>query len=947
MLKIGGWGKFQGVASVLVSLAVAAVALVAVAVGSVATAAPASAAPTDPTDYSVTLVARYCSDTSGSTTTWPNVRANRARNNIQETLKNLGPDTNYSNDMIPPVNPDNEEAAISGQLPCTPFVGMPLTFGSQIDGKSPLPAAPAPYLSRVGGNVAGVNATNTTTASVPRLDESGNPVGSETIAGAVTVQLNQGQLDQARKNALWTMGGTRADSLPAAGPFPNPADYNFAALRCNTDALNGDNVEFVGFRSGQKHAFCYAWYIGDPAAPPPVPGTITIKKDAQEATNQSFGFQGDVSFNPGGMFSMRDSVTYPGDVFSETRAPGDWHVRETTLPNGWTLTGINCVDGSGSSSVVDLGNKRVDITLAEGSNVTCTFSNDLAPPPTSNLRIAKVTYGSTGTFPFELSGPTGGGTTNLITTNDQGEDPASHLFTGITSGTYTMTETLPAPTAAGTWAVQSVVCVDENGANVPTTGTGTSRDIVVDVVGSGVPEITCTWANDFTPLASLKIRAKTIGGDNAAINYLTTVQNPTTKECDPSTGLYDQNADTTGGPGFHDATPVAPSDSMIDQPIQTYCIGGTRPTEGVDPSWVTKSIDCGPDNAIDPNAPFGTSTFFTFAMVQVKPGQTVTCDFTYVKRAALKLTKEVLSGNDLRSGDVKIELTCDNAPINGSASWPKVLTVPVNQTTGEIADIYVDGVNDDGTDTCHATELQNGAGGAQSQATITPFWRGSAWNSGTRSLQNQKTATLSGTKASNNKPVTITLDSGKCKLDGTKLTAEAGSGKCDLGYSAEGNPGVVATTTKWSLTNAADSGEGTDTGDFAVVPGENRTIAFTDAYTQDPTTITANRTVDLLKGKQTVDCKGNPVTDGKVINCGPKTEQGQKIKWKVSCRPLGQAKRGDLAYCKVKINKNGKVTVTAVGGRGALVKLTATAKGNANYRPWTRTWTWRVKPTKR
>ncbi len=107
---------------------------------------------------------------------------------------------------------------------------------------------------------------------------------------------------------------------------------------------------------------------------------------------------------------------------------------------------------------------------------------------------------------------------------------------------------------------------------------------------------------------------------------------------------------------------------------------------------------------------------------------------------------------------------------------------------------------------------------------------------------------------------------------------------------------MVSATTRWSLTNAASSGDGTETGDFAVVPGEDRTIGFTDDYTQDATIITANRTVDLLKGTQTV-------------------------------------------------NANGKVK--AVGKRGALVKLTATAKGNANYRPWTKTWTWLVEPTKR
>lgn len=52
---------------------------------------------------------------------------------------------------------------------------------------------------------------------------------------------------------------------------------------------------------------------------------------------------------------------------------------ETTLPDGWSLTGIDCVDGSGTTHVVNLGNKRVDITLAAGSDITCTFTNDLAP----------------------------------------------------------------------------------------------------------------------------------------------------------------------------------------------------------------------------------------------------------------------------------------------------------------------------------------------------------------------------------------------------------------------------------------------------------------------------------------------------------------------------------------------------------------------------------------
>ena len=932
MVRSVSRSKFQPLVSVLVSIAIAAGAMVGIAIGAIAAAAPAAAAPTDPTNYKVTLVARYCNDTSGATTTWPNVRANRARNNIQETLKNLGPNTNYANNMVPPVNPDKEEEAIAGQAACNPLVGMPITFGSNISGKAPLPAAPSPYLSKVGGSDPNVNATNNTTASVPRLDEQGNPVGSQTIAGAVTVTLNQAQFAQAGKNALWTMGGTTGNALPANDTFAS-GSYNFAALRCNTDALNGDNVEFIGFRNGQTHAFCYAWYIGDPGPPPPVPGVITIKKSASEAGGQAFGFQGNVSFNPGGTFSMRDSVAYPGDVFSETRAPGNWSVTETTLPTGWGLTGLTCVDGSGSTSTPNVGTRTVDIELGAGSTVVCTFTNALTPPPTQDLQLAKVTFGGTGDFPFHVTKDGGGfdQSTTLTTTNSQGEDPATDVLTGLTSGTYTMEETLPTTTSAGFWTATSVACVDNTGADVPTTGSGTSRQITIDTSGT-TDEVLCTWANTFTPTSSLIIRAKTIGGSNAAINYLTTVVDPTTGECDPTQGLYDQNADTTGGAGFHTAT----GDSMINQPIQTYCIGGTRPTEGSDPSWVTKSIDCGPTNAIDENAPFGTSTEFTFAQVQVKPGETVTCDFTYVKRAALTLTKTVSGGNDLRSGPVEIELTCDASALSVPGDWPKTLSLPTGQSSGSLEPFYVDG-DANGDDTCHATETANGAGGAQDQATIQPFWNGAAWPSGVKELQFPNTASLAGTTASNGQPVTTTLASGPCALSGDTLIPNGGSGTCSLSYSATGNPGTVTTTTSWALTGPSSEGDGDATGDFAVSAANDRSVGFTDAYTQEATTITTSRSVTLTKGEQTVDCKK---ASGQ-LKCD-ETKQGQNIKWTATCRPIGKQSRGDISWCRI-TKSNGKVTVKPIGGRAIKVKLTGKAKGTKNYKAWTRSWTWRLR----
>lgn len=146
-----------------------------VAVASVSAAPPAAAATGD---YKLTIVTRYCPDSPGNA--YLNVRANRARNNIMETLKNLGPDTNYTNNMNPPVNPTKESAA--PQDVCDPLTNFPVTLGDKISGKATLPVngsnPPIPYLSKVGG----VSGTYRSESSVPLLNSAGQPTG-QTIEG--------------------------------------------------------------------------------------------------------------------------------------------------------------------------------------------------------------------------------------------------------------------------------------------------------------------------------------------------------------------------------------------------------------------------------------------------------------------------------------------------------------------------------------------------------------------------------------------------------------------------------------------------------------------------------------------------------------------------------------------------------------------------------------------
>ena len=70
-------------------------------------------------------------------------------------------------------------------------------------------------------------------------------------------------------------------------------------------------------------------------------------------------------------------------------APGRYLVTET-VPSGWELERIECVDASGDT-VVGLGARQVIIVLAAGETVTCTFHNRVSGvlPKTGNSDIAE------------------------------------------------------------------------------------------------------------------------------------------------------------------------------------------------------------------------------------------------------------------------------------------------------------------------------------------------------------------------------------------------------------------------------------------------------------------------------------------------------------------------------------------------------------------------------
>jgi uncharacterized repeat protein (TIGR01451 family) len=433
----------------------------------------------------LTLVARECSDYS-------DIRANLARNNIQESLQDLGADTLYVSGE--PINPAKE---LLGQPACRPITGWRFTIGDGIAGNT---------VDGVWGKLSVVTNPDgqaTTRASVPARDFDGDPIANATVAGAVTVGLTQAQIDRASRGALWIQGGTTTDPVLFTGP-PFAGRYGFGALRCAIDNLNGDNVETTAYPTGTRHMYCYAYYV----TPPPSSGTVIIRKvvEGSEA-DETFGYGGNISYNPGGTFSLTASDGDPDSiefVRAETRA-GDapWTVTEDAH-EGWTLTNISCTSQTGSTTATDLAAREVDITLVAGDTVTCTYTNRLTPPAGA-LLLRKVTLDGTGSFPFTIRDEDGDVVRRrTLTTRRPGGIGALRLFV-LDPGRYEISERRPV-SRDGVWRLTRVKC------------NGRERDagepVTVNITGGR--GAVCTFTNRLDRPGRIAISKVTLGGVGTA-----------------------------------------------------------------------------------------------------------------------------------------------------------------------------------------------------------------------------------------------------------------------------------------------------------------------------------------------------------------------------------------------------------------------------------------------
>jgi hypothetical protein len=211
---------------------------------------------------------------------------------------------------------------------------------------------------------------------------------------------------------------------------------------------------------------------------PPLPGSITINKTAVGG-DATFGYTGSAAL--GAPFNIITSGGAGSHGTTTGLLAGAYTVTESTVPAGWSQTGLACTDSTAGSTFTYSG-AQADIALAANGTVTCTYTNVRQ----GSITINKTAVGGNATFGY--TGSTAlGAPFNIITSGGAGSHGPT---TGLLAGAYTVTEsTLPAG-----WSQTGLACTDST-AGSTFTYSGAQANIALAAGGT----VTCTYINNLPP----------------------------------------------------------------------------------------------------------------------------------------------------------------------------------------------------------------------------------------------------------------------------------------------------------------------------------------------------------------------------------------------------------------------------------------------------------------
>ena len=395
-----------------------------------------------------------------------------------------------------------------------------------------------------------------------------------------------------------------------------PAGYGLTDLQCAVDGVSQAATE-ITVGPGQT-AVCDFVNVDDPAQ-------LTLRKVVDAGSSGATQTAADWTLTATPQ-NIEDQEAVSGDgaggVTGEEVAAGAYALSESSVA-GFDASGWTCEDAGGEEVAVTDGT----VTLANGSDVTCTITNTAQQPTLTLVKTVTNDNGGSaavGDWTLTATGPTTGvsGTT--------GE--AAVTGAAVAIGSYALSEDGPAGYTAGAWT-----CTD-GGTDVPVT------DGAVPI-GLG-QEVTCAIDNDDQP-AQLTLRkvvdVGTTGATQTPADWTLTATGP----------------DTVSGNGADGVTAaVVPAGSYV---LSESTVAGFAPG-----AW-----GCTDASGTVP---------VTDDEVALDSGADVTCTITNTaQQPTLTLVKLLTTdqGGSAVVGDWTLTATGPTAGVTGATGDPQVTDAPV------------------------------------------------------------------------------------------------------------------------------------------------------------------------------------------------------------------------------------------------------------------------------
>jgi hypothetical protein len=379
------------------------------------------------------------------------------------------------------------------------------------------------------------------------------------------------------------------------------------------------------------------------------------------------------------------------------------------------------------------------VRVGDGATVTCTYTNAEVAATTGFLQLSKVSYGGVGSFDYLI---TRGDTTTLTasaTTTSEGEPVVVADTSAAAVGTWTVRETLPAPTARGAWTVEAVQC---NGADVPfadapgpsgTTYVSASKNIQAGEATD------CLFTNRFTPGGELQLAKRTTGGTGSfAFPVVRADQIDEDGTITDLFSIYGVDVAATGTPTT--ATAVSGFATLTDLPVgeaeaSTYLVGELAPPDSPTASWRSRSVACTDLDTGDSVPVTGAlgGNALRVELTDEHPRVRCLADNALQPVGGLDVSKTIAGASAGAQGAVTIAITCDDGT---RAS----LDVPAGATgTTSLADTLA--LRDPAT--CTVVETDNGARAEASKVATTFSVNGGTAVTGTRASVDVDSGALS------------------------------------------------------------------------------------------------------------------------------------------------------------------------------------------------------------